>query len=245
MMNGLMKMKSYILTDLAVAIALAFAAMHLLRNSARSTLTVASSTDSCNATAIKNKDAAMATAVPRETRQQYDSPSALLPSRVNESPSLLPLDNANDHHSSSSSHFKIGSIVELYSSQSYFAIPAIILQDKASSGYYSLHNTITNASLANIESQFIHEYKIYDDGTRASCNIGSSSGDDGGGLLQSTVYMTPCAILSHSIRRKSGIVLYEVAYLNEEEELVNDTLPFSRVQRRRGNNGYGMRGGVR
>ena len=42
---------------------------------------------------------------------------------------------------------------------------------------------------------------------------------------------------SHTVREYSGVVVYDVSYLNvenEEEELVNEkNLPFSRVQRRR------------
>jgi hypothetical protein len=114
---------------------------------------------------------------------------------------------------------EIGSLVELYMSDSYFATPAI-LTDKSST-HYNVLNVMTNDRVAQVDPQFIHPYKAYEDGTRASCNIGA---------LRKTS-MVPCVVESHSTR-KSGVVLYQVSYLNEEGTLVHeDNLPFSRVQR--------------
>ena len=119
-------------------------------------------------------------------------------------------------------HLKIGSIVELYTDESYFATPAIITgyEEEKSYAHYILQNTTSNARIPRVDPEFIHPYQVYEDGTRASCNVGP---------LRKT-FMTPCAIVSHSIR-KSGIATYQVSYLNEEEILVHDYLPFSKVRR--------------
>lgn len=120
-------------------------------------------------------------------------------------------------------HFKIGGIVELYTDESYFATPAIVMgyTEEKSSTQYSLLNTITNNRLPRVESEFIHPYRVYEDETRASCNVGA--------LRKPS--MTPCVIVSHSTR-KSGVAIYQVSYLNKEQNtLVDDNLPFSRVQR--------------
>ena len=45
--------------------------------------------------------------------------------------------------------------------------------------------------------------------------------------------MVPCAIISHSVREGTTVIIYNVSYLNDKDDLVNDNLPFSRVQRRR------------
>ena len=126
---------------------------------------------------------------------------------------------------------KPGSIVELYSDTSYFAIPAIVLEGSSSSNNeYVIENTITHDTLPSVSSKLIHPYQIYADGTRASCNIG----------IEDTVYMTPCAVRSHVVREKSGLAMYEVSYL-ENDKLVEEYMPFSRVQRIHGRRN-GMRG---
>ena len=124
---------------------------------------------------------------------------------------------------------KRGSIVELYSDTSYFAIPAIVLETSSSSNNeeddeeytITVENTITHETLP-ISSQFIHPYTPYPDNSRASCNIAMDN---------DTIYMTPCAIISHMVRENSGLVLYEVSYLDNEENLVEEYMPFMRVQR--------------
>ena len=154
------------------------------------------------------------------------------------------------HHSHHSSSLDVGSIVELYEDASYFAIPAIITDEMTSSSssssastsppspkeddntnedeptpkkIYSLTNVITNIPISSIPSNYIHPYAPYDDGTMASCNIAALR----------KVQMKPCAIVSHSIRSNSGLVTYQVSYLNKDNVLIHETLPFSRVQRRR------------
>jgi len=145
-----------------------------------------------------------------------------------------------------------GSIVELYEPDSYFAVPAIIIDEiitSSSSGsnstapnnkVYTIQNAITNNQISDIPSDYIHPYTPYKDGTIASCNISK---------LRNEKNMKPCAIISHSIHdnkeqnklkrnsRSNGLVIYQVSYLNENEneneELIYDNLPFSRVQRRR------------
>ena len=154
------------------------------------------------------------------------------------------------HHSHHSS-LDVGSIVELYEDASYFAIPAIITDEIMTSSsssssastsppspreddntnedeptpkkIYSLTNVITNIPISSIPSNYIHPYQPYDDGTMASCNIAALR----------KVQIKPCAIVSHSIRENSGLVTYQVSYLNKDNVLIHETLPFSRVQRRR------------
>lgn len=176
--------------------------------------------------------------IPSELELEPESASSVRPSS----------DDDDDYSSDSSmSQFKTGSIVELHGDKSYFSVPAVvtgIIMDtdtdntgSSSSSYtYSLHNSITKAHLPNVDAEFVHPYQIYEDGTRASCNVGALR----------KVYMTPCAILSHTIKKRrrslrsddgdsdgsSNRVVYQVSYLNKEgTELVKDQLPISRVQR--------------
>jgi len=123
--------------------------------------------------------------------------------------------------------FKIGTIVELYRDESYFATPAIITSTSSNDDGNSLtlQNTITGSSYSTIETSYIHTYNQYTDGTRASCNISPPNSNE--------VYMTPCVVNTSYVREHSGLILYEVSYLDEEDSLVRETLPFSRVQRRR------------
>ena len=130
--------------------------------------------------------------------------------------------------SSSPQLFKIGTIVELYRDESYFATPAIITSTTSNddnSNSLTLQNTITGSSYSTIETSYIHTYNQYTDGTRASCNVSPPNSNE--------VYMTPCVVNTSYVREHSGLILYEVSYLNEEDSLVRETLPFSRVQRRR------------
>mmetsp|Transcript_23123 Transcript_23123/g.41303 ORF Transcript_23123/g.41303 Transcript_23123/m.41303 type:complete len:253 (+) Transcript_23123:190-948(+) len=131
-----------------------------------------------------------------------------------------------------------GTIVELYANgRSYFATPAIIEGHQVEEGssstgsqyHYSLLNAFTNEELPRVDPEFVHPYQAYEDGTRASCNLGRKAVGDNDG----DAFMTPCVIVTHSIR-KSGLVLYEVSYLasnDDDDALVNDYLPFSRVRR--------------
>ena len=134
--------------------------------------------------------------------------------------------------SSSQQLFKIETIVELYRDESYFATPAIITSTTSNdydsdNSVITMQNTITGSTYSTIEtSQYIHTYKQYTDGTRASCNVSPPNSNE--------VYMTPCVVNTSYVREHSGLILYEVSYLNEEDDsLVRETLPFSRVQRRR------------
>ena len=60
-------------------------------------------------------------------------------------------------------------------------------------------------------------------GTRAHCNISPPNSDE--------INVHPCVVADVNIRESSGLILYEVSYLNNDE-LVSETLPFTRVQRR-------------
>ena len=131
--------------------------------------------------------------------------------------------------SSSPQLFKIGTIVELYRDESYFATPAIITSttsnDSDGNSVITMQNTITGSTYSTIETSYIHPYTQYTDGTRASCNVSPPNSNE--------VYMTPCVVNTSFVRENSGLILYEVSYLNVEDSLVRETLPFSRVQRRR------------
>jgi len=124
--------------------------------------------------------------------------------------------------------FKIGTIVELYRDESYFATPAIITSTTSNDDHdnlLTLQNTITGSTYSTIETSYIHTYTQYTDGTRASCNVSPPNSNE--------VYMTPCVVNTSYVREHSGLILYEVSYLNVDDSLVRETLPFSRVQRRR------------
>ena len=140
----------------------------------------------------------------------------------------------NGPHSHNNNDDNIGNIVELYETDSYFAIPAIITDEFFSTlstdedqpsptKLYSLQNAITSTQLLNINSQNVHPYQPYEKGTICSCNISTLR----------KIKMIPCAIISHTIRPSSKLVVYQISYLNENDILVYDNLPFSRVQRRR------------
>mmetsp|Transcript_1013 Transcript_1013/g.1454 ORF Transcript_1013/g.1454 Transcript_1013/m.1454 type:complete len:247 (+) Transcript_1013:1-741(+) len=139
--------------------------------------------------------------------------------------------NNDDSSSSPPEHFQIGSIVELYAESSYFAVPAVIIgyeeeqEDvKSSAQRHILRNSMTNNFITQVESDFIHPYQVYEDETRAWCNVGA---------LRSA-HMVPCAIVSHSIDDGGLGITYQVRYLNEREVLVYDDLVYSRVQRKNG-----------
>ena len=139
------------------------------------------------------------------------------------------LDTINNS-SSSPQLFMIGTIVELYRDESYFATPAIITStsngDGSDNSVITMQNTITSSTYSTIETSYIHTYTQYTDGTRASCNVSPPNSNE--------VYMTPCVVNTSYVREHSGLILYEVSYLNvDDDSLVRETLPFSRVQRRR------------
>ena len=156
------------------------------------------------------------------------------------SPSLSPVPSS--YHQEEQLHgdsdsIKPGSIVELYSDSSYFATPALVLQHHSSSSKqhaYVIENTITHKIIPSISSQYIHPYKPYADGTRASCNISPPNNKPAAREEvdhEEEVYMIPCVIISHTIRPRSKVVLYHVSYLDSQDELVEEILPFSREQR--------------
>jgi len=177
---------------------------------------------------------------------------------------LVFLRDFNDNNRRPSKPSSIGTIVEVYNKEhSYFAIPAIIIDEiistssspsnDASTSYrsYNLQNSITNEIITNVNEEHIHPYTIYKDGTIASCNFST--------LRNNVHLMTPCAIVSSSTgsspvpsfrrgdndvevevedgTKKSNskmTVTYQVAYLNEENILSYvNDLPYNRVQRRR------------
>jgi len=140
------------------------------------------------------------------------------------------LSTMNSSTTSSPQLFKIGTIVELYRDESYFATPAIITStsngDGSDNSVITMQNTITSSTYSTIETSYIHTYTQYTDGTRASCNVSPPNSNE--------VYMTPCVVNTSYVREHSGLILYEVSYLNvDDDSLVRETLPFSRVQRRR------------
>lgn len=135
--------------------------------------------------------------------------------------------------------YKVGSIVELYShDSSYFAIPTLVIQHDhhgdVTAERYTLKNTITNKRIHNVLPEYVHPYRIYQDGTRAWCDVS---------LDENNVHMTPCAISSHTIQHEkkeeeedgAGLVFYQVSYLSKDGEqkdtLVEASLPFTKVQR--------------
>mmetsp|Transcript_34880 Transcript_34880/g.62786 ORF Transcript_34880/g.62786 Transcript_34880/m.62786 type:complete len:194 (+) Transcript_34880:171-752(+) len=128
-------------------------------------------------------------------------------------------DTSND---ADSSHLQKGGMVELYGDGSYFATPAIITgyNKEKPSTKYNLHNSITNQHHSGVDPEFIHPYQVYEDGTEAACNVGALR----------KIYMTPCTIDSHFIKG-SGLISYQVSYLNDFDVQVQEYLPFARVQR--------------
>mmetsp|Transcript_13184 Transcript_13184/g.28616 ORF Transcript_13184/g.28616 Transcript_13184/m.28616 type:complete len:231 (+) Transcript_13184:81-773(+) len=126
-----------------------------------------------------------------------------------------------DPTSNEDSTFSVGDIVELYGDNSKFAQPAIITGHKIeeSSTEYNLHLLIAKTDPSGVTSEFIHRYQVYDAGTKASCNVGTLE-----------VYMADCWIVSHSIE-KSGLISYQVSYLDEEKKLHSKYLPLTSVQR--------------
>ena len=68
-------------------------------------------------------------------------------------------------------------------------------------------------------------HTILPSGTRCQCNTSPPNSNE--------INIHPCVITNVNIREGSGLILYEVSYLNNNELLVSDTLPFTRVQKRR------------
>lgn len=143
-------------------------------------------------------------------------------------PSAAPSNDQAAVEGENERHLRVGGIVELYGDSSYFASPAIIT-DVSSPTTFSIQNAVTDAQVAQVGKEYIHPYVPYAEGTRAACNVGVSE-----------VYMAPCVVGSHVVRERSGVVIYEVSYLNEDDELTSEMLPFSRVQRRRRTSGSMM-----
>ena len=197
-----MNLMKYFLLDVAIIMSLVIAAKHLLRYADGASSVLMAQEQECDDAANSTNR----TKLPRQQERQHQY----------EITSDIPSNNDDTNH------LKIGSIVELYTDESYFSAPAIItgFQEEKSSAYYILQNIFTDTRIPRVDPEFVHPYQVYEDGTRASCNVGALR----------TIVMTPCAIVSHSIR-KSGSALYQVSYLDKEEILVHDYLPFSRVQR--------------
>jgi len=162
--------------------------------------------------------------------QQQSSTNTTTSSSSTISSSLFDDDNNNNNNNgdvSSEDYFKPGSIVELHTDTSYFATPAVITgqqhDDSSSSEPYQLLDVFHNTALTKINKHYIHPYQIYNDQTRASCSVGVDRG----------TRMTPCVVESHRMSSDNGgVVVYQVSYLNEEEDdLIRVELPFSRVRR--------------
>ena len=120
-------------------------------------------------------------------------------------------------------YLKIGSLVELYWTSSRFAIPAVVW-GKTIGKYeikYNLGNAITNAVHIGVAEELIHPYQVYEEGTKAYCNVGAVR----------TIKLVPCTILDHSIKRTSGFVSYQVSNDRWDDGGDYMWLPFSRVQR--------------
>ena len=120
-------------------------------------------------------------------------------------------------------YLKIGSLVELYWTSSRFAIPAVVW-GKTIGQYeikYNLGNAITNAVHIGVAEELIHPYQVYEEGTKAYCNVGAVR----------TIKLVPCTILDHSIKRTSGFVSYQVSDDRWDDGGDYMWLPFSRVQR--------------
>ena len=192
----------YFLFDVAIMMSLVVAARNLLGDADGASSTLMAQEQECDDAANSTNR----TKLPRQQERQHQY----------EITSDIPSNNDDTNH------LKIGSIVELYTDESYFSAPAIItgFQEEKSSAHYVLQNIFTDTRIPRVDPEFVHPYQVYEDGTRASCNVGALR----------KIYMTPCVIVSHSIR-ESGIVLYQVSYLNKGETLVDDYLPFSRIQR--------------
>eukprot|EP00571_Detonula_confervacea_P003548 CAMPEP_0172314210 /NCGR_PEP_ID=MMETSP1058-20130122/21950_1 /TAXON_ID=83371 /ORGANISM="Detonula confervacea, Strain CCMP 353" /LENGTH=211 /DNA_ID=CAMNT_0013028019 /DNA_START=164 /DNA_END=799 /DNA_ORIENTATION=+ len=160
------------------------------------------------------------TSASKQLRHQHYDISKASPEDKSEPGRMTSPDTSNDD--AIASYLKVGSMVELYGAESYFAIPATIIgyNKEKHSTKYNLQNFISNTSQSKVDPEFVHPYQVYEDGTRAYCNVGALH----------EIYMVPCKILSHSIN-KSGFVSYQVFYSNEEGELFPEYLPFSRVQR--------------
>lgn len=75
-------------------------------------------------------------------------------------------------------------------------------------------------------ADLLHQsHTILPSGTRCQCNTSPPNSN--------AINIHPCVITNVNIREGSGLILYEVSYLNNNELLVSDTLPFTRVQKRR------------
>ena len=196
----------YFLFDLAVMIFLVIAVKLLLRDGERSSPI----TQEDDAAADKHQQCDMIH-IANTTSSSVDKP---------ETQRTTHQDTSNDDVDSS--HLQVGGIVELYGRKSNFATPARITgyKKEKSSVKYNLVNDFTDTHTSGVAPEFIHPYQDYEEGTQAYCNVGALH----------EIYMTHCTIVSHSIK-KSGIISYQVSYLNEENELIPQHLPFSRILR--------------
>lgn len=118
-----------------------------------------------------------------------------------------------------------GSLVEVFAegSRHHAAVPAIVTGHCTGTGssqeehFYGVENVYAREHLPRVDAALVRPYEVYEDGTRAACNVEARE--------------TPCAVMGHT-KRESGLVLYEVVYLDGEDEPAQEVLPFSRVRRR-------------
>lgn len=121
-----------------------------------------------------------------------------------------------------------GSLVELCADGSDHATPAIVTGHCTGSGesqgdrFYGIEDVYAKEHLPRVDAQFVRPYEVYEDGTRATCNVG-----------EFVRFEKPCGVVGHT-KRPSGVALYEVLYLDGDDETVREILPFSRVRRRGG-----------
>lgn len=121
--------------------------------------------------------------------------------------------------------FEPGSLVELRGDRSVLAIPAIINGRSNSKGSSSASYDVTSATnhrpFLNVDLEFIHPYRVYEDGTAAICNVGTTR----------NAYMAPCTVEAH-FAKASGFISYRVTYVDASNNEVQGYLPFSKVQRK-------------
>mmetsp|Transcript_44249 Transcript_44249/g.79387 ORF Transcript_44249/g.79387 Transcript_44249/m.79387 type:complete len:152 (+) Transcript_44249:1-456(+) len=139
-------------------------------------------------------------------------------------PTTTPLVSNEEEDSST---FPIGSVIEIHGPGGIFAFPATVTgvnnENAATQAKkYHLTHGITQASMKNVDMQFVHPYRIYDKGTTASCNVGKLR----------KIYMVPCTVISHvEDNDRLGDIVYQVSAKMDETDEHMLFLPRMRVQR--------------
>jgi len=146
--------------------------------------------------------------MPAHLEEKFDRLDSLDPSR-----------NRIDPHS-----LELSGVLERVDDQIQYAYPLLVSAYGKNNTATLLHPfTFDEGMLRGANLKHFQPYRVYEDGTLGLCKLGKLD-------IDGNVDQAPCTVDSHSLS-DNGVLLYEVSYYGDEEELVSDTLPFTKIWR--------------